>query len=315
MESELWPNLLMGAAERGIPLALLNARMSERSFQRWLHAKRMARALLSTFDICLAQDTSIAGRLESLGAPAISVIGNLKYAAPPLPADDRALDELRDEIGGRPMWLAASTHEGEETIAGHVHASLKERSPSILSLLVPRHPERGSEIAAILGDMGHTVALRSRRDAITPATDIYVADTIGELGVFYRLADIVFMGGSLVPHGGQNPLEPARLNCAILYGPHTENFFTIFRELTAAGGALSVIGRDQLAREIAALLLSRGEVERMSEAAFRICARADGVIARAMAELDPLLSAAIGRPPANARPPTNDDGAPLVASA
>lgn len=314
MESELWPNLLMSAAERGIPLALLNARMSERSFNGWLRAKRMARALLSTFDICLAQDTSIAGRLESLGAPAISVIGNLKYAAPPLPADDRALDELRTEIGGRPMWLAASTHEGEETITGHVHAALKEQTPAILSLLVPRHPERGPEIAAILGDMGHTVALRSRRDAITPSTDIYVADTIGELGVFYRLADIVFMGGSLVPHGGQNPLEPARLNCAILYGPHTENFFTIYRELTAAGGAAPIIGRDQLAREIAALLFARGEVERMADAAFRICARADGVIARAMSELDPLLSRAVGRPSINDNPPPND-GARLVASA
>lgn len=314
MESELWPNLLMTSAERGIPLALLNARMSERSFHGWLHAKRMARALLGAFDICLAQDTSIAGRLESLGAQSIAVIGNLKYAAPPLPADDRALDELRAEIGGRPMWLAASTHPGEETIAGHVHAALKEETPAILTLLVPRHPERGPEIGAILADMGHGVALRSRGDAIGPATDIYIADTIGELGVFYRLADIVFMGGSLIPHGGQNPLEPARLNCAILYGPHTENFFTIYRELTAAGGAASVIGRDQLAREVARLLAERRDVEGMSEAAFRICARADGVIARAMAELDPLLSAAVGRPPISDNPPTND-GARLVASA
>jgi 3-deoxy-D-manno-octulosonic-acid transferase len=309
MESELWPNLLLMASARNIPLALLNARMSERSFNRWLRARRMARALLSTFDICLAQDTSIAGRLESLGARSIAVIGNLKYAAPPLPADDRALDALRSAIGGRPIWLAASTHEGEEAIIGHVHAALKEATPPILTILVPRHPHRGAEIAGVLTDMGHRVVLRSQGSEITAATDIYIADTIGELGVFYRLTDIVFMGGSLVPHGGQNPLEPARLNCAILYGPHTENFFTIYRELTAAGAATAVIGRDQLAREIAMLIASRGEIERMSEAAFRICAKADGVIARAMVELDPLLKAALGSPP------NSEDGARLVASA
>jgi 3-deoxy-D-manno-octulosonic-acid transferase len=309
MESELWPNLLMMSAERGVSLALLNARMSERSFNRWLRAKRVARALLSAFDICLAQDTSIAGRLESLGAHSIAVIGNLKYAAPPLPADDRALDALRCEIGPRMMWLAASTHPGEEILVGHVHAALKESYPSILTLVAPRHPERGAEIAALLTDMGHKVALRSQGSAITAATDIYLADTIGELGVFYRLADIVFMGGSLVPHGGQNPLEPARLNCAILYGPHTENFFTIYRELAAAGAATSVIGRDQLVRELCALTASSSEVERMAEAAFRVCAKADGVIARAMMELEPLLAEALGPPP------TGEDGARLVASA
>ncbi len=313
MESELWPNLLMTAAERGIPLALLNARMSDRSFHRWLRAKGVARALLSAFDICLAQDTSIAGRLESLGAHSIAVIGNLKYAAPPLPADDRALDELRAQIGGRAIWLAASTHEGEEAIAGHVHAALKETYPGVLTILVPRHPERGAEIAAVLADMGHKTARRAAGEPISPATDIYIADTIGELGVFYRLADIVFMGGSLVPHGGQNPLEPARLNCAILYGPHTENFFTIYRELAAAGAAASVIGRDQLAREVSTLLASRADIERMADAAYRVCAKADGVIARAMADLEPLLLAALG-PPADG-PSTDEHGARLVASA
>lgn len=308
MESELWPNFLMMAAERGIPLALLNARMSERSFHRWLRARGMARTLLSAFDVLLAQDASIAGRLESLGAHNVTVIGNLKFAAPPLPADDRALDELRAEIGGRPLWLAASTHEGEEVIAGHVHAALKEFFPGVLTMIAPRHPERGTQIAASLADMGHQAALRSAHEKITTVTDIYVADTIGELGVLYRLADIVFMGGSLVPHGGQNPLEPARLNSAVLYGPHTENFFSIFRELTAAGGAVSVIGRDQLAREVASLLAARSEVERMAEAGYKVCTRADGVIARAMTELEPLLSKAIG-------PPTDQDGARRVARA
>ncbi len=314
MESELWPNLLSNAAERQIPLALLNARMSERSFHRWLRAKSFARALLSAFDVCLAQDSSIAGRLESLGAHGVTVIGNLKFAAPPLPADDRALDELRDQIGARPIWLAASTHPGEEAIAGHVHAALKEHHPGVLTIIVPRHPERGAEVAAILFDMGNKAARRATSEPISPSTDIYVADTIGELGVFYRLADIVFMGGSLVPHGGQNPLEPARLNCAILYGPHTENFFTIYRELAAAGGAGAIIGRDQLAREIERLMADRADIERMAEAAYRICAKADGVIARAMSELEPLLLTALG--PATApRPSPAPDGARLVASA
>ncbi len=299
MESELWPNLLLRTAERGVPMALLNARMSQGSFNRWLKARGPAKVMLSVFDLCLAQDTDIVGRLESLGARNVSIIGNLKYAAPPLSSDESALEELQSVIGGRTVWLASSTHEGEELIAGHVHASLKEQLPEVLTLLVPRHPARGNEIAELLADMGHRVALRSRGEPITPKTDIYIADTLGELGLFYRATDIVFVGATLVPNGGHNPLEPARLNSAILYGPHTDNNITIYRELAAAGAATQVIGRDQLAREVAALFADPAKVARMSEAAIRICARADSVIGRTMNALEPLLSQSLEGPAAS----------------
>lgn len=298
MESELWPNLLLRTAERGIPMALLNARMSEGSFNRWLRARGPAKVMLSVFDLCLAQDTDIVGRLESLGARNVSIIGNLKYAAPPLSFDESALEELQGMIGTRKTWLASSTHEGEEAVVGHVHASLKEQLPEVLTLLVPRHPARGAEIAELLTDMGHKVALRSHSDPITPKTDIYIADTLGELGLFYRAADIVFIGATLVPKGGHNPLEPARLNCAILYGPYTDNNITIYRELATSGAAIQVIGRDQLAREIAALFADPAKVARMAEAAVKICAKADSVIGRTMNALEPLLAQSLEGPAA-----------------
>ena len=296
MESELWPNLLLRTAERGIPMALLNARMSQGSFDRWLKARGPAKVMLSVFDICLAQDTDIVGRLESLGARNVSIIGNLKYAAPPLSFNENDLEELERMIGARKVWLAASTHEGEEVIVGHVHAQLKEDLPEVLTLLVPRHPTRGIEIASLLSDMGHKVALRSRNEPVTSKTDIYIADTLGELGLFYRAADIVFVGATLVPKGGHNPLEPARLNCAILYGPHTDNNITIYRELAATGAAFQVIGRDQLARELTALFADPAKVVRMSEAAMKVCAKADSVIGRTMNALEPMLAQSLERP-------------------
>ncbi|MFZ1990218.1 MAG: 3-deoxy-D-manno-octulosonic acid transferase [Alphaproteobacteria bacterium] len=293
MESELWPNLILRTAARGIRMALLNARMSQGSFNRWLKARGPAKIMLRAFDLCLAQDTDIVGRLESLGARNVSIIGNLKYAAPPLSFDERALEALQSMMNRRLVWLASSTHEGEERIVGHVHATLKENLPEALTLLVPRHPARGPEIAELLADMGHKVALRSRGEPITPKTDIYIADTLGELGLFYRITDIAFVGATLVPKGGHNPLEAARLNCAILYGPHTENSITVYRELAAAGAAIQVIGRDQLAREVAALFADPAKVARMAEAGIRVCTKADSVIGRTMNALEPLLASAL----------------------
>ena len=293
MESELWPNLILRTAERGIPMALLNARMSQGSFNRWLKARGPAKVMLGAFDLCLAQDTDIVGRLESLGARNVSIIGNLKYAAPPLSFDDHALEMLQDMMRGRRIWLASCTHDGEERIAGHVHATLKESYPEAMTLLVPRHPARGPEIANLLADMGHKVALRSRGETVTPKTDIYVADTLGELGLFYRAADIAFIGATLVPKGGHNPLEAARLNCAILYGPHTDNNITIYRELAAAGAAIQVVGRDQLAREVASLFADPAKVARMAEAGARVCVKADSVIGRTMSAVEPLIACAL----------------------
>ncbi|MHA1568070.1 MAG: 3-deoxy-D-manno-octulosonic acid transferase, partial [Alphaproteobacteria bacterium] len=202
MESELWPNLVGETRRRGVPMVLLNARMSERSYRRWRWAPGLARDLLAGFALCLAQSETAAARLAALGAVNVKTAGNLKFAAAALPADETELARLGPAFADRPRWLAVSTHPGEEVLAGTVHRALAARRPALLTVIVPRHPSRGPEVANALRAQGHAVALRSAGETVMPATAIYVADGMGELGLFFRLVDTVFVGGSLVPHGG-----------------------------------------------------------------------------------------------------------------
>ncbi len=253
-ESELWPNLVGETQARGIPCVLVNARMSERSFARWRRLRGLIAPLLAGFALCLAQNESEAERLRALGATTVRAPGNLKSAAAALPADDGALARLRDATAGRPLWLAASTHAGEEAIAGAVHSALAPAHAGLLTVIVPRHPGRGGEVAGELASAGLAVAQRSKAEEIASTTDVYLADTLGELGLFYRLCDIVFVGGSLVAHGGHNPLEPARLGCALVYGPHMFNFKADVAAFAAADAAEVVADADALAKAVAALL-------------------------------------------------------------
>lgn len=232
VESELWPNLIDAAKRYFCLMALINARMSERSFYNWKKHRDIIQEMLSAFQFCFAQSELDAQRLRVLGAKKVITTGNLKYDAPILPCDEGELLALKNMLAGRPVWLAASTHPGEEKIAAQIHVQLVRMHPTLLTIIVPRHPERGVEIARELQAKG-SVALRSKKEAITHDTAFYVADTLGELGLFYRLCGITFMGGSLVKHGGQNPLEPAQLSCAILTGPHTSNFRDIYIEMLA----------------------------------------------------------------------------------
>ena len=254
VESELWPNLILETKARGTPMLLVNARMSGRSASRWRRAPHLSRPLLAAFAGVLAQTEADAAHFRALGARRVDVRGNLKNDAPPLPADERRVALLRQAIGGRPCWAAASTHEGEEEAVGDALAALREAVPALLTILAPRHPERGAAIAALLERRGLATARRSTRAAITPATAVYLVDTLGELGLVYRLADIVFVGGSLAPHGGHNPLEPARLECALLAGPHTENFAEACAALEDAGALGRVSGAGALADAVGALL-------------------------------------------------------------
>lgn len=241
VESELWPNLIAAARRRGVPLALVNARLSPRSFRRWRLARGLARRLLSAFTLVLAQSEGDAARLAALGAPEPRCLGNLKAAAPPLPADPEALAALRAAVAGRPVLLAASTHPGEEAILAAAHARAAAALPGLLSVVVPRHAERGPAIAAEIARLGLPVLRRAEGGALPgPGTAVYLADTMGELGLFYRLAGVALVGGSLVPHGGQNPLEPARLGCPVLLGPHTWNFEEPVARLLQAGAARRV---------------------------------------------------------------------------
>jgi 3-deoxy-D-manno-octulosonic-acid transferase len=289
VESELWPNLLLETAARGVPMVLLNARISEGSHSGWQRARGLAHRLLSSFSLVLAQDATIAGRLRDLGAGNVTVSGNLKTAAAPLPATASELVALQEAIGARPVWLAASTHDGEEAIAGQVHAKIAQDRPGLLTIIAPRHPQRAAEIAAALTRDGLTVARRSLSEPITDAVDIYLADGTGELGLFYRIAPVAFIGGSLIPHGGQNLLEPAVLKCAILHGPHVTNFQAIADELAQAGASRRVDSADGLASNVAALLAAPDDATAMADAAAATAAIHDDVLDRVMAALAPLL--------------------------
>ncbi len=211
VESELWPNLILETAARGVPMLLVNARMSERSAARWRRAPHLSRPLLAAFAGVLAQTEADAARFRGLGARNVAVRGNLKNDAPPLPADGHDVTAFKQAIGGRPCWVAASTHEGEEEAIGEAVSALRRRFPDLLTILAPRHPERGAAIAEMMERRGLATARRSANGAITPSTAVHLVDTLGELGLVYRLAGIAFVGGSLEPHGGPNPFEPARL--------------------------------------------------------------------------------------------------------
>lgn len=253
-ESDFWPGILSELRHRDIPALLINARLSERSCARWQTAPGTARWLVDSFAAIYAQTAGDAERLRRLGAQQVIEAGNLKQAAPPLPADQQAVAEWRQRLGKRPRWLAASTHDGEEALIVAAHRLLKTRFPALLTLIAPRHPERGTGLAHSLAAPDLHIALRSRGDVPAADTDLYIVDTLGELGLWYRLSPIVVMGGSLIPHGGHNPLEPARLGCAVLFGPQMFNFAEAAAGLLAAGGAFPVQDAETLASAVTALL-------------------------------------------------------------
>lgn len=258
VESEIWPNMIAQCARRGLPLMLLNGRMSERSLRGWRRVPRLARALVGSFDRIWAQSEADAARFRQLGGRQVSAPGNLKFSADPLPADPAALAALQATIGNRPVWLAASTHKGEEELVARVHQRLAADFPGLLTIIVPRHPGRGGEIAALLAGSGVTASRRALGEP-PPDHGIWIADTLGELGLFYRLVRPVFLGKSLLGKhlgagGGQNPLEPARLGCAVAVGPATRNFDDAVALLQEAGGLAQVDDETALAAWLAAML-------------------------------------------------------------
>ena len=294
LESELWPSLLHHAQASGCSLALVNGRISGPSFRSWRRLMPVIRSLLAPFELVLAQSPEDKAHFEALGAGRVDCLGNLKFAGPPLAADPESLAALKASLGGRPLWLAASTHAGEEEIAAEVHGRLAPAHPGLLTIVVPRHPDRGGEIAGVLRARGLAVGQRSQGDGMEPDTDIYVADTVGELGLWYRLADVVFVGGSLVTHGGQNPLEPAKLDCAILTGPHTWNFRQVTREMIAAGAQRSVADADELAEACGALLRDSEARQSLADAAQAYAETQAGVLDAVTAALGPILDRAAG---------------------
>lgn len=270
VESEIWPNMVLACAERDIPLVMINGRLSDRSFARWQKIAPVARKLLSCFSFVMAQDQTTAKRLRALGAEAVDVFGNLKLDTPPLGADETALSTLMQSFAGRPVWLAASTHDGEESVMLDVHKRVQTDFPDLMTIIVPRHANRGDAIAAQLirrlPDASH-LAQRSHGQQPRAQTQIYLADTMGELGLFYHATNIVFIGGTLVPHGGQNPIEAAALGCAILHGPHTHNFTEIFADLHNLQGALKIKDSAALSSQLYELLQEPSQQKILSEQA------------------------------------------------
>ncbi|MEI6986531.1 MAG: 3-deoxy-D-manno-octulosonic acid transferase [Rhodospirillaceae bacterium] len=296
-ESEIWPNMLWEIKRRQMPAALLNARMSERSARRWQRFPGFIGPLLATFKLCLAQTAADADRLCHLGAFNVRSLGNLKFSADPPPAEPVRLAALATAIGTRPVWLFASSHPGEDEIVAANHAELATTLPGLLTIIAPRHPRRGGDILAMLSGRGIKAACRSTGELPKADDAIYIADTIGEMGILFRLAPVACVGGSLVPHGGQNPIEPAQLGCAVLFGPHMTNFAEVSAELTSAGAAIAVADGAELAKVVARLLLDGAERAQMAEACVRVTDTHRQVADRVLLALRPLLMDAGVAPP------------------
>jgi len=288
-ESEIWPNTIMALAERDIPLVMVNGRMSDRSYRRWQKMPRIIKGLLDRFALCLAQTAEDAERLARLGAPRVIVTGNIKFDAAPPPADPRVVAHLSGMIAGRPVWLAASTHPGEESAIVAVHRALAKRYPQLLTLIAPRHPHRGPEVAALAGQAGLRAGRRSEGIHPDRATDIYVVDTVGEMGLFYRLSPIVLMGGTLVPIGGHNPIEPAKLGAAILHGPHVHTATEIYEALDRSRGAVMVKDSATLARAVNELLSNAALTRDMARKAGEAVQALGGAVDRTMQSVEPFI--------------------------
>jgi 3-deoxy-D-manno-octulosonic-acid transferase len=290
VESELWPNLLLQAKARGAKLALLGARVSAASARGWRRAPGAARAMFGAFDLILAQDGASRARFEALGARVDGEL-DLKQAAAPLPCDEAEREALKLLIGPRPVLLGASTHPGEDELIAR--ACLAVAAPSPLLIIVPRHPARGDAIAQTLRGQGLTLARRSRGERLTADTQVYLADTLGELGLFFRLAQAVVMGGSLTGGvGGHNPLEPARLGLPVITGADVANFRETYADLLAAHAALMASDQAALDAAVADLM---AHPERAMQIGLRAKAHAERggeTLAAVLAALAPLLPGA-----------------------
>lgn len=293
VESEIWPNLVLAAAEKGVPLVVVNGRLSERSFRGWQRRAAMARRLFGAFALVLAQTEPLARRFTRLGARDVKIAGNLKYDAAALPVDAAASDALRRALGGRDVFLAASTHPGEEVHIAQALKLLKVRRPGVLAIIAPRHPGRGEAVAEELRAGGLKVSRRGAAELPAATDDAYVADTIGELGLFYSVAPVAFIGGSLIKHGGQNPVEAIQLGSAVVTGPHVHNFEEAYRALLRKEGCRQVVDAAGLANALEELLGNRAALEAQQRNARSVIAGLGGALKETLAALAPLLAAAI----------------------
>ncbi len=298
VESEIWPVAIGRLADHGIPLVVANARLSPRSFRGWRRAAPAARAVFRRMSLVLAQTDDDGERFSNLGAPDVATFGNIKFDAGLPDVGIADLDALREGVGDRPMVLAASTHPGEDELLLTAFLSLKEKRPEALLVIVPRHPVRGGDIALLSEAAGLSVRRRSAGELPDAMTEIYVADTLGELSAFFRLATVVLMGGTFIDGiGGHNLIEPARLGAAVISGPHFSNWIDIYRAFIEAGGLKIVRSPGELAD--ATLKLINEPALRAKQAAVgeQVVSGSAGAVARTIDAIMPLIGRASGGPP------------------
>lgn len=281
-EGEIWPSLLTEVGHREIPVAMINARMTERAYRRWRLIPGAARAMMARIAHVQAQDQTTADRLIALGLPAdrMEVTGTLKEGSAALPHDEAERQKLAQVLAGRPSWLAASTHEGEDMLAANAHRQALRSWHKLLLVIAPRHPARAGTIVSELRTDGWKVAQRTMGEEITSDIQIYVADTMGEMGLWYRLCPVSFVGGSLVEIGGHNPFEPAALGSAILHGPHLVNFADIYARLAEADAAREVT--PATLADAVSETLEPDAAARLAHAAWGVCSEGADVTEQAM---------------------------------
>lgn len=289
-ESEIWPTTIGELGRRRIPQILVNARMSDRSFGRWQRRPALAAALFENMALVLAQSDLDAERFRDLGALQVSTSGNLKVDTDAPPHDEAVLAGYLGQVGTRRTWAAVSTFEGEESAAAVVHRTLKQRD-DLLTILVPRHPERCDDIEKMLVAQGLKVARRTRNDPLTPDVDIFLGDTIGEMGLYLKMTQVAFVGRSLFENkGGQNPIEPAMLGCAILTGGHVQNFRESYQKLARSGSARMVRDTEMLAKGVHYLLTNNTARAAMIEAGFTAVHEMQGALTATIKGLEPYIN-------------------------
>ena len=270
VESELWPNTLKTAKNLKIPIILLNARLSQKSYNMWMRAPKTARRVVQYIDLIIAQSEVDAQRFKQLGAHVLKKTCNLKLASQPLQVDTDKIVSITSEINNRPIWFAASTHDGEEELAISAHISIAQKIPNLLTIIAPRHSHRSHKITKLAKQSGLQAKQRSVNAKIEASTDIYIVDTYGELGLFFSVSPIVFLGKSITKQGGQNPIEPAHFSCAILFGPHMQNFADIATLMQEHQMALTVVGKNDLVTVVSKLILSPNATNKLAKKALTI---------------------------------------------
>ena len=294
-ESEIWPMTIKALSARSIPSAIVNGRMSDRSFRRWRKFKSATPSLFGRIDQVLVRGEEDLLRFQELGAAKIAITGNLKYDSPAAKIDPEQLSKLQRDIGQRPVFLATSTHRGEDEIVLQAHAILQKAHPNLLTCIIPRHPRRGENVAELASQEGRKTELRTVSGNPSPSCEIYVADTLGELGLFYSIAPVALIGGSLLPVGGHNPIEAAQQGCAVLSGPQVFNFREVFGVLEGADGCLIVNDAAQIAAAVTRCLADPLYAKSMAANATKSLDNVGGAVARSLAALEPTLARALSQ--------------------